>query len=63
VIDKLAGALQQALAEPDFRKRMTELGATVYTPEQATPAALAAHLKAEIERWGPVIKAAGVYAD
>lgn len=63
VIDKLAAALQQALTEPDFRKRMTDLGATVYTAEQATPAALATHLKSEIERWGPVIKAAGVYAD
>lgn len=63
VIDKLAAAVQRTLTEADFRKRMSDLGATVYTPEQATPAALAAHLKAEIERWGPVIKAAGIYAD
>jgi tripartite-type tricarboxylate transporter receptor subunit TctC len=63
VIDKLAAAIQQSMKEPDFRKRMADLGATVYTPEQSTPAALAAHLKSEIERWGPVIKAAGVYAD
>jgi tripartite-type tricarboxylate transporter receptor subunit TctC len=63
VIDKLAAAMQQALKEPDFRKRMSDLGATVYTPEQSTPAALTAQLKSEIERWTPVIKAAGVYAD
>ena len=63
VIDKLTAAIQQSMKEPDFRKRMADLGATVYTPEQSTPAALAAHLKSEIERWGPVIKAAGVYAD
>lgn len=63
VIDKLAAAMQLALKEPDFRKRMSDLGATVYTPEQSTPAALAAQLKSEIDRWGPVIKAAGVYAD
>jgi len=62
-IDRLAAAMQQAMKEPDFRKRMTDLGATVYTPEQSTPAALAAQLKSEIDRWGPVIKAAGVYAD
>jgi tripartite-type tricarboxylate transporter receptor subunit TctC len=63
VIDKLAAAAQAAIKEPDFRKRMSDLGATVYAPEQSTPAALAAQLKSEIERWTPVIKAAGVYAD
>lgn len=63
VVEKLAAAMQQAMKEPDFRKRMSDLGATVYAPEQSTPAALAAHLKSEIERWTPVIKAAGVYAD
>jgi tripartite-type tricarboxylate transporter receptor subunit TctC len=42
---------------------MADLGSTVFTPEQSTPAALAAQLKSEIDRWGPVIKAAGVYAD
>jgi tripartite-type tricarboxylate transporter receptor subunit TctC len=63
VVDKLAAALQSTLTDADFKKRMADLGATVYTKEQATPAALAAHLKAEIDRWGPVIKAAGVYAD
>lgn len=63
VIDKLAAAVQQAMKEPDFRKRMGDLGSTVFAQEQSTPAALAAQLKSEIERWGPVIKAAGVYAD
>lgn len=63
VVDKLAAAMQQAMKEPDFRKRMSDLGATVYAPDQSTPAALFAHLKSEIERWTPVIKAAGVYAD
>jgi tripartite-type tricarboxylate transporter receptor subunit TctC len=63
VIDRLAAAVQQAMNEPDFRKRMADLGSTVYTQEQSTPAALAAQLRSEIERWTPVIKAAGVYAD
>jgi tripartite-type tricarboxylate transporter receptor subunit TctC len=31
--------------------------------EKATPAALQAHLKADIDRWGPLINKAGVYAD
>jgi len=59
-IERLAAAIQQAMKEPDFRKRMADLGSTVYAPEQSTPAALAAHLQSEIDRWGPVIKAAGV---
>ena len=63
VIDKLSAAIQQSITEPDFRKRMADLGSTVYAPEQSTPAALGAQLKSEVERWSPVIKAAGVYAD
>jgi tripartite-type tricarboxylate transporter receptor subunit TctC len=45
------------------QKRFSELGATTYPPEKATPAALQQHLKAEIEKWTPLIKKAGVYAD
>jgi tripartite-type tricarboxylate transporter receptor subunit TctC len=63
VIDKLAAAVQQALKDPDFRKRMADLGSTVFAQEQSTPAALAAQLKSEIARWTPVIQAAGIYAD
>jgi tripartite-type tricarboxylate transporter receptor subunit TctC len=62
-IDKLAAAIQQALKDPDFRKRMADLGSTVFAEEQSTPAALAAQLKSEIARWTPVIQAAGIYAD
>jgi tripartite-type tricarboxylate transporter receptor subunit TctC len=63
VVDKLVAALQVASKDPDFRKRMAELGASVYPADQIGSAALAAHLKAEIEKWGPIIKKAGVYAD
>lgn len=63
VVDKLNAALVAAAKEPDFVKRMSELGATVYGPEKMTPAVHAAHLKAEIDRWGPVIRKAGAYAD
>lgn len=63
VVDKLVAALQAALKDPDFRKRMADLGATVYPVEMATPAALGTHLTGEIAKWGPVIKKAGVYAD
>jgi tripartite-type tricarboxylate transporter receptor subunit TctC len=63
VIEKLEHALQEALKDETVRKRFAELGAEAVPLEQATPAALAAHLKAEIAKWGPVIKKAGVYAD
>ncbi len=45
------------------QKRFAELGATTYPPEKATPQALQQHLKAEIDKWTPLIKKAGVYAD
>ena len=63
VLDKLVKAMQEALADPAVKAKFTELGAVTYGPEKQTPAALQAHLKAEIDKWGPIIKKAGVYAD
>ncbi|HEY7238588.1 MAG TPA: tripartite tricarboxylate transporter substrate binding protein BugD [Burkholderiales bacterium] len=63
VSDKLVAALQASLKDEAVQKRFTELGATTYPPEKATPAALQQHLKAEIDKWTPIIKKAGVYAD
>jgi len=63
VIDKLVAALQEALKDDTVKKRFADLGAEAYPIDKATPAALAAHLKAEIDKWGPIIKKAGVYAD
>ena len=62
-IDKLVASIQAGLKDPDFAKRMGELGATVYGNDKANPAAHSAHLKAEIDKWGPIIKKAGQYAD
>jgi len=62
-IDKLTAAMQAAVKDPDFAKRMADLGATVYGADRITPAAHAALLKSEIERWAPIIKKAGAYAD
>jgi tripartite-type tricarboxylate transporter receptor subunit TctC len=62
-LDKLVAALQDTVKDDGVKKRFADLGATTYPPEKATPAALAAHLKAETEKWGPLIKKAGVYAD
>ena len=63
VLDKLVSALQDTVKDDAVKKKFAELGATTYPPDKATPAALQAHLKAEIDKWGPLIKKAGVYAD
>ena len=63
VTDRLVAALQNAVKDAEVKRRFADLGASTMPPEKATPAALQAHLKAEIDRWGPLIKKAGVYAD
>jgi tripartite-type tricarboxylate transporter receptor subunit TctC len=63
VSKRLTGALQAALKDPKVSERLTALGAIPVPEQQQTPAALASHLKAEVARWSPVIKAAGVKGD
>ncbi len=63
VIDKLVKALQDALSDATLNKRFAELGTKAEARNRATPEALRAHLKAEIDKWAPIIKKAGVYAD
>jgi tripartite-type tricarboxylate transporter receptor subunit TctC len=59
-VGKLNAAVVGALADAGVRRRLAELGFEIPPPEQQTPQALGAYQKAEIERWWPVIKAAGV---
>jgi len=63
VIDKLVSSLQEAMKDPSVNQRFTELGAVSFPADKQTPAALQAHLKAEIDKWAPLIKKAGQYAD
>ena len=63
VIDKLSASLQEALKDPIVKQRFNDLGTDPVDPKRGTPEAPRSHLKSEIEKWGPVIKAAGVYAD
>jgi tripartite-type tricarboxylate transporter receptor subunit TctC len=63
VQDKLVAALQEAVKDEGVQKRFADLGATTYPADKATPQALQQHLKAEIDKWTPLIKKAGVYAD
>jgi tripartite-type tricarboxylate transporter receptor subunit TctC len=63
VIDILSKALQDALKDPTVKQRFADLGTEPVSQDRATPEALRKHLKSEIDRWGPIIKKAGVYAD
>jgi tripartite-type tricarboxylate transporter receptor subunit TctC len=63
VVEKLTNALQAALRDATLRQRFADLGADTVAENRATPDALRKHLKAEIDKWGPIIKKAGVYAD
>ena len=63
VIDKLSAALQAALKDPAVKTKFADLGAEPVAADKATPEALRDYLKAEIEKWGPIYKKAGVYAD
>jgi tripartite-type tricarboxylate transporter receptor subunit TctC len=63
VTDKINGALRQALKDPEFIKRQEALGAVVVTDARLGGAEHKKFVEAEINKWGPVIKAAGQYAD
>ena len=60
VVAKLNQAVVDALADPDTRKRLGDLGMELVPRERQTPEALGAHQKAEIEKWWPIIKAADI---
>ena len=60
VLDKLTAALQKSVADPDVIKRLEGMGVSAVSTEQATPAALRAHLKNEIETLGGLLIKAGV---
>lgn len=63
VIDKLSAALQKSVTDPTFRAKMAELGAEAVPAQRATTDSLKTFLASEINKWTPVIKKAGVYAD
>ena len=63
VIDKLNAALKTAMADPHVKQRLAELSSDIPSADKMTPEGLRTHLTAEIAKWGPVIKKAGIYAD
>jgi len=63
VIAKLRAAMVEALADPTVKKRFADVGQGIWPRDKQTSEALAAHHKAEIEKWWPIIKAAGIKAE
>jgi tripartite-type tricarboxylate transporter receptor subunit TctC len=63
IIARLNGAAVSTLADPALRQKLVDLAQEIFPPEQLTPGALAAFQQAEIDKWWPVIKAAGIKAE
>lgn len=63
VVAKLNAAVRDALADPLVRKTLADLGQVIPPSEMQSPEALAAHQKAEIEKWWPIVKAANIKVD
>ena len=61
--DKINAALRAALKDPDFIKREEALGAVIISDARLSGAEHKKFVEAEINKWGPIIKAAGQYAD
>ena len=63
IIGKLNAAAVAALADPAVRSRLADLGMEFFPPERQTPEALAALVKADAEKWWPIMKEFGIKAD
>ena len=63
IVAKLNAAVVNALADATVRQRFADIGQEVWPRDQQTPEALAAHHKAETEKWGPIIRASNLKAE
>jgi tripartite-type tricarboxylate transporter receptor subunit TctC len=63
IVRKLNKAMSDTVDNPNIRKRLEDFGLDILPPEQRTPEYLAKYLPQEVERWGKVIKAAGISVD
>lgn len=63
IVQKLSQALQGALKDPDLVKRFGDINTDPVSQEEATPKALKALLDSEVDRWAPIIKSTGQFAD
>ncbi len=63
VLDKINAALRTAMQDPIVVQRLADLSSDIPSADKMTAAGLKTHLEAEINKWSPVIKKAGIYAD
>jgi tripartite-type tricarboxylate transporter receptor subunit TctC len=63
VIARLNAAVVDTVADQGVRGRLADLEGEIFSRDQQTPQALAAYQKAEIEKWWPIFKAAGIKAE
>jgi tripartite-type tricarboxylate transporter receptor subunit TctC len=63
IVAKVNAAAVAAMADLHVRKRIADLGMDLPPPEKQTPAAFAAYHRAEVEKWYPIVKAAGIKAE
>jgi tripartite-type tricarboxylate transporter receptor subunit TctC len=63
ILDKMNAAVRTALKDPDVMRRMADLGAEIAPDSKLNPEGLHTWLKSEIDKWGPVIRASGTFAD
>jgi len=62
-VDRLDAAAMAALASPNVQQRLAALGQVIFPVSQQNPATLAAYQKAEIDKWWPIIRGAGIKAE
>ena len=63
VLEKINAAMRTAMQDPMVKQRLADLSSDIPSADKMTPVGLKTHLEAEIAKWGPIIKKAGVYAD
>jgi len=63
IVRRLNGAIGEMLDNPSLRKRLEDMGLEIVPPERRSPEYLAKFVREEVERWGRLIKAAGIQAD
>jgi len=62
IVDRINGAVVKAMQDPAIAKRLAQIGADIPPPDQRSPQALGQLVRSEIDKWVPLIKAAGVTA-
>lgn len=63
IVSRINGAVAKAMGNPEIAKRFAEIGADLPPPDQRTPEALRQLVNAEVDKWVPLIKEAGVVGE